>query len=123
MTALGVAAWIYGEAPLEATLDRIAAAGFDGVELSGEPDRWRPAELRRLLAHSGLRPLALAASCAYPATRRDLAHPDPAVRAEAVAYVLRCLCPIKDDRSAPILDGYLRESLQRLRALAPARIG
>ena len=36
----GVCAWIYGDAPLEGTLGRIAAAGYDGVELPGEPDRW-----------------------------------------------------------------------------------
>ncbi len=33
----------------------------------------------------------LTASCMVPATRRDLAHPDPAVRADAVGYVVACL--------------------------------
>jgi D-psicose/D-tagatose/L-ribulose 3-epimerase len=91
MHRLGVSAWIYGDAPLDETLGRIAAAGYDGVELPGEPDAWPAAELRRLLARHGLRPLALTASCAFPATRRDLAHPDPAVRGEAVRYLVRCL--------------------------------
>jgi D-psicose/D-tagatose/L-ribulose 3-epimerase len=88
---LGVSAWIYGDAPLDATLARIAAAGYDGVELPGEPDRWPPAEVRRLLARHGLAPLALTASCTFPETRRDLAHPDPAIRADAVRYLVRCL--------------------------------
>jgi D-psicose/D-tagatose/L-ribulose 3-epimerase len=88
---LGVSAWIYGDAPLEPTLARIAAAGYDAVELPGEPAQWRPAEIRRLLARHGLTPVALTASCAVPATRRDLAHPDPAVRAAAVAYLVSCL--------------------------------
>ncbi|MBI2467461.1 MAG: sugar phosphate isomerase/epimerase [Candidatus Rokubacteria bacterium] len=88
---LGVAAWIYGEAPLAATLRRLAEAGCDGVELPGEPDRWPARRVRRLLAAHGLAPLALTASCGFPATRRDLAHPDPAIRREAVAYVGRCL--------------------------------
>jgi D-psicose/D-tagatose/L-ribulose 3-epimerase len=91
MHPLGVSAWIYGDAPLDDTLGRIAAAGYDGVELPGEPDAWPAAEVRRLLARHRLRPLALTASCAFPATRRDLAHPDPAVRAEAVRYLVRCL--------------------------------
>jgi D-psicose/D-tagatose/L-ribulose 3-epimerase len=87
---LGVSAWIYGDAPLEATLARIAAAGFDGVELPGEPARWRPADLRRWLRDHGLAPVALTASC-WVDTRRDLAHPDPGVRRIAVEYVRACL--------------------------------
>jgi sugar phosphate isomerase/epimerase len=88
---VGVSAWIYGDAPLDETLARIAAAGYDGVELPGEPEQWAPAELRRLLARHRLAPVALTASCAFPATRRDLAHPDPAVRSDAVAYLVACL--------------------------------
>jgi sugar phosphate isomerase/epimerase len=91
MRRLGVSAWIYGDAPLEETLARIAAAGYDAVELPGEPDAWRPGEVRRLLARHGLTPVGLTASCAFPATRRDLAHPDPAVRADAVTYLVGCL--------------------------------
>jgi D-psicose/D-tagatose/L-ribulose 3-epimerase len=88
---LGACTWIYGEAPLADTMARIADAGCDGVELPGEPDRMRVPEVRTLLARHRLTPVALTASCKAPETRRDLAHPDPAVRAEAVAYVGRCL--------------------------------
>jgi sugar phosphate isomerase/epimerase len=86
----GVSAWIYGDAPLTETLARVAAAGYDGVELPGEPDRWRPAELRRWLGDHGLMPVALTASC-WLTTERDLAHPDARVRGVAVDYVRRCL--------------------------------
>jgi D-psicose/D-tagatose/L-ribulose 3-epimerase len=86
----GVSAWIYGDAPLPETLARIAAAGFDGVELPGEPERWRPDELRRWLGDHGLAPVALTASC-MAETERDLAHPDPRIRGIAVDYVRRCL--------------------------------
>jgi D-psicose/D-tagatose/L-ribulose 3-epimerase len=88
---LGACTWIYGEAPLAETLARIAAAGCDAVELPGEPDQFEPAEVRTLLARYRLAPVALTASCKAPETRRDLAHPDAAVRADAVAYVGRCL--------------------------------
>jgi len=91
MPRFGVCAWIYGDAPLEQTLARIAAAGYDGVELPGEPEQWSPGEVRRLLARYGLAPLALTASCTVPATRRDLAHPDPTIRRDAVGYVVSCL--------------------------------
>lgn len=87
----GVCAWIYGDPPLGDTLARIAAAGYDGVELPGEPDRWDPGEIRRLLNRYRLAPLALTASCKVPETQRDLAHPDPALRFEAVSYLRRCL--------------------------------
>jgi sugar phosphate isomerase/epimerase len=87
----GVSAWIYGDAPLDETLARIAAAGYDGVELPGEPGRFPPAEVRRALARHGLAPLALTASCTVPETGRDLAHPDASIRAEAVRYVVSCL--------------------------------
>ena len=70
---------------------RIAAAGYDGVELPGEPERWRPAELRRWLGDHGLTPVALTASCMVPDTERDLAHPDARIRGVAVDYVRRCL--------------------------------
>ena len=86
----GVSAWIYGDAPLAETLGRIAAAGYDGVEIPGEPERWRPADLRRWLGDQGLAPVALTASCMVE-TERDLAHPDPRVRAVAVDYVRGCL--------------------------------
>ena len=91
MPRFGVCAWIYGGAPLDQTLGRIAAAGYDGVEIQGEPERFNPAEVRRLLAGHGLAPLGLTASCTVPATRRDLAHPDPAIRADAVRYIIECL--------------------------------
>src|SRR5207302_1829656 len=80
----------YGAARLAETLERIAAAGCDGVELPGEPDQIRSADARALLARHRLTPVALTASCSAEA-RRDLAHPDPAVRRDAVAYVVRCL--------------------------------
>jgi sugar phosphate isomerase/epimerase len=86
----GVSAWIYGDAPLPETLGRIAAAGYDGVEIPGEPGRWRPADLRRWLGDHGLAPVALTASCMV-ATERDLAHPDPRIRAVAVDYIRGCL--------------------------------
>jgi sugar phosphate isomerase/epimerase len=91
MPHFGVCAWIYGDAPLEQTLARIVAAGYDGVEIPGEPSAFDPASVRRALANTGLAPVGLTASCMVPATRRDLAHPDPAIRADAVGYLVACL--------------------------------
>ncbi len=131
--ALGACTWIYGEMSLDAILARIGHAGCDGVELLGEPDRWAPDEIRRLLARHRLVPLALTASCKAPETRRDLAHPDPAVRADAVAYLVACLrfasevgaplvqmLPSGETRLAPIAtrEAEWRWSIDSLRAAA-----
>jgi sugar phosphate isomerase/epimerase len=111
----GVCAWIYGE-PIDRTLARVAAAGYDGVELPGEPGAWEPGAVRRQLAGHGLAPLGLTASCMVPATRRDLAHPDPAVRGDAVQYILDCL-RIAADIGAPLVQ-MLPSGETRLRPLA-----
>jgi sugar phosphate isomerase/epimerase len=89
--ALGACTWIYGEGSLRATFGRIAAAGCDSVELLGEPGRWATSEVCRELAQAGLTPVALTARCQVPQTRRDLAHPDASIRADALDYVLDCL--------------------------------
>jgi len=89
--ALGACTWIYGEGSLRATFGRITAAGCDSVELLGEPRRWNPLEVCRELAQTGLTPVALTARCQVPQTRRDLAHPDASIRADALDYVLDCL--------------------------------
>jgi len=102
MPRFGVCSWIYGDAPLGETLRRIAAAGYDGVELPGEPEQWSPAQVRGLLARHNLAPLGLTASCKVPETRRDLAHPDPAIRREAVGYVVGCL-RIAAEIGAPVV--------------------
>lgn len=91
MPRFGVCAWIYGDVPLDQTLGRIAAAGYDGVELPGEPEAFSPSDVRRALSYHGLRPLGLTASCKVPETRRDLAHPDPAIRDDALRYIVGCL--------------------------------
>jgi len=88
---LGACTWIYGEMPLENMLARIEGVGCDGIELLGEPDKMPVPEVRALLERYRLTPVALTASCKAPETRRDLAHPDPALRADAVAYIGGCL--------------------------------
>jgi D-psicose/D-tagatose/L-ribulose 3-epimerase len=112
----GVCAWIYGDVPLAETMARVAAAGYDGIELPGEPDRWDPAEVRRLLDRYHLAPLALTASCMVPQTPRDLAHPDPAIRAQATRYVVDCL-RVAAEIGAPLVQ-MLPSGETRLRPLA-----
>ncbi len=102
MRVFGACTWIYGQVSLPETLGRIAGAGCTGVELLGEPTRWTPDEVRRGLSGAGLTPVALTASCKIPETRRDLAHPDASIRAEALAYLIDCL-RFAADIGAPIV--------------------
>ncbi len=114
---VGACTWIYGDGPLDNTLARIAEAGCDGVELPGEPDQMRVSEVRALLERHGLAPAALTASCKVPETRRDLAHPDPSVRADAVTHVGRCL-RFAAEAGVPIVQ-MLPSGESRLSPLAP----
>ncbi len=115
----GVCDWIYGDAPLGETLARIAAAGYAGVELPGEPRRWPPDEVRRLLARHNLAPLALTASCMFPATPRDLANPDPKIRRQAVRYLVDCL-RFASEIGAPLVQ-MLPSGETRLHSIASRR--
>ena len=67
---LGVCTWTYGPRPLTEIAGSLAQLGFDGVELHGDLEAFRPDEVRALLADHGLRAFSLT-----PANV-DVAHPD-----------------------------------------------
>jgi D-psicose/D-tagatose/L-ribulose 3-epimerase len=81
----GVCNWIFGGEDLAATAVFLAEAGFDGVELKGDIELYRPAEVNAVLGDRGLSVLSLTPEDV------DLAHPDANVRAEALDYYLRLL--------------------------------
>ncbi len=84
-TKLGSCTWMFGDLPLSDIARRLGKLGFDGVELMGSPDLYQPGEAARILADHGLAVLSLTPE------NVDLAHPDPATRAQAVDYYLRLL--------------------------------
>lgn len=75
--------WIHPE-PIEASLERLARYGYDGIEISAESALYDTGELTRLLERHGL-------DCWGGVTRmmdgRDLVHADPEVRRAGVEYV------------------------------------
>lgn len=85
VAGIGVCTWIFGDRPLADIARRLQALGYDGVELMGDPRAYSGAEAAGVLADHGLEVFSLT-----PADV-DLAHPDPAVRREAVDYFLRLL--------------------------------
>lgn len=75
--------WIRAE-PLDATVERLARCGYDGIEISAEPSLYDVEEVRSLLDDHGL-------ECWGGVTRmlggRDLVHRDADVRRTGVEYV------------------------------------
>jgi len=81
----GVCNWIFGDEDLAATAAFLAQAGFDGLELKGDLQLYRPADVVDVLGEHGLAVLSLTPEDV------DLAHPEPRVRKEALDYYLRLL--------------------------------
>ena len=81
----GVCSWIFGGEPLAGTAERLATLGYDGVELAGDLEKYKAAEVKAVMDDHGLEVLSLTPDNVDPA------HPDTAVREEALDYYLRLL--------------------------------
>ncbi|MET8090491.1 sugar phosphate isomerase/epimerase family protein [Micromonospora sp. NPDC005220] len=93
MYAIGVNPWVWAspvdDKALAELIPRIAAFGFDAVELPIEqPADWDPARTRDLLAEHGL---VAAGVCAVTPPGRDLVNAAPAVVESTVAYLMGCV--------------------------------
>ena len=83
--SLGVCTWTYGPQDLKSIAGSLAYLGFDGVELHGDLEAFRPAETARLLADHGPSILSLTPGDCDPA------HPDATIRQAAVDYYRRLI--------------------------------
>ncbi|MFC6023417.1 sugar phosphate isomerase/epimerase family protein [Plantactinospora solaniradicis] len=93
MYAIGVNPWVWAspvdDEALAELIPRIAAFGFDAVELPIEqPGDWDPVRTRDLLATHGL---AAAGVCAVTPPGRDLVDAAPAVVEATVGYLKGCV--------------------------------
>ena len=84
--------WMRPE-PLETTLVRLQACGYDAVEISGEPERYAPAETAAALERHGI---ACWGAVTIMTPGRDLVAADPAVRASTLQYMLGCARLVAD---------------------------
>jgi D-psicose/D-tagatose/L-ribulose 3-epimerase len=75
--------WMRPE-PIETTIRRLAACGYDGIEISGEPALYDPKHVRSLLDENGLECWG---SVTLMVGGRDLLHEDNYVRVGSVQYV------------------------------------
>ncbi len=79
--------WMRPE-PIQSTIERLGRLGYDGLEISGEPQGYDAGQVRSQLDEHGL-------ECWGAVTLmtggRDLLHEDPYVRLGSVQYVKDCL--------------------------------
>ena len=107
--------WIFGDRPLEDVLWLLAGAGYDALEVTGEPAR-DAGLLAESLAAAGLRASGTTAVCNWPTSERDLAHPDGDVRRRAVTYYRGCV-DLAAQLGAPVV-GLIPTAVGRLDALS-----
>lgn len=125
----GVCTWIFGDMPLGSIADTLVRLGYHGMELMGNLGAYRPDEVRAVCRQTGLSVLSLTPE------NVDLAHPDAAIRNEAIDYY-RGLIDFAHEVGCPIVSchgavgriravatqqaeyGYLREAVAALAPLA-----
>jgi len=79
--------WMRAE-PLEVTLARLSKYGYESIEISGEPDQYKPDQVKPLLAQYGLRCWG---SVTLMLADRNLVAGDEAQRAASVQYTKDCI--------------------------------
>jgi len=73
----------YGE-DLARSIDRVARFGYDAIEIVGEPTEIDAGGVLQLAREAGIK---VSSICSIYTPDRDLVHPDPEVRGNAVSYV------------------------------------
>ena len=119
MNQIGASTWIWtspfsdSDLPLIA---RVRALGFDVVEIAVEdPDAFSVERLRSAGEEAGVGFTV----CGAMGPDRDLSHEDPEIRANAIAYVHRCV-EIAAGLGAPHFVGPLYSAVGKTRMLEPS---
>jgi len=110
---LSISEWIFGGRALGEIVGLAMAAGYDAVEIAGEPERADRAQLPELLGE--LSASGTTAMGRWPTDERDLAHPDRDARRRAVGYYRRCV-DLAAEIGAPVV-GVVPTGAGRLGAL------
>jgi len=89
--------WIFGAVSLAEVVRRVAATGFDGIELVGEPKEYKIAEVNQIVKDAGLHVQSI---CGMhpgpdPDDLRLLSHPHATERQKAIDYVKACVALAK----------------------------
>ena len=78
---------------IEVTIGRLAQAGYDSIEIEGEPEKYDTQAVRSLLKENGI---FCFGSVSLMFEGRDLIHADEAVRASSVQYIKDCVTMVKE---------------------------
>jgi sugar phosphate isomerase/epimerase len=89
----------YSGEEISRSIDQVARLGYDAVEVEGEPEKVDPKRVRKLLDDAGL---AASSVCPSFTAGRDLSHPDPDVRNDAMDYV-RKVAELAHAVGAPVI--------------------
>ena len=87
MARYSVSTWIYGEEPLEKSMERLSRLGYDGIEIGGEPHKINAEEVKMLLKKYGLEASSI---CGIYTSERDLISSNEKTRHNAIQYVRDC---------------------------------
>jgi sugar phosphate isomerase/epimerase len=79
--------WMRPE-PIEATIKRLKALGYDGIQIMGEPRKYDVKEVRKLLKDNKLECWG---AVTIMVKGRDLIHADPYYREMSQTYVMECI--------------------------------
>ena len=79
--------WIFGAVTLKEIVERVAKMKYDGIELVGEPDTYKPAEVNKLVKDKGLKISSICGMHPGPDENdlRALCHSDKKQREKAIA--------------------------------------
>lgn len=97
--------WIFGNATLEEVAERVSKIGFDGIELVGEPDIYKPSKVNRLMQDYGLEVISICGMHPGPeeGDLRALSHPEEKEREKAIDYVKACVDLAKETGGRSVL--------------------
>jgi sugar phosphate isomerase/epimerase len=84
--------WMRAEAP-EITIRRLKKYGYESIEISGEPEIYKPKEVLKTLKENGIRCWG---AVTLMLKERNLLAKDPAARAASVKYTKDCVTLVKE---------------------------
>lgn len=79
---------VYAGEDISAGIARLAKFGYDGVDFVGEPEQYDAEKICRLLDEHHIEASSI---CAIFNEQRDFVSSEPAIRANAIAYVKSCV--------------------------------
>ncbi|MCR8632652.1 sugar phosphate isomerase/epimerase family protein [Paenibacillus radicis (ex Xue et al. 2023)] len=88
MYKISATQWIFGKEALSRTLERLKKYGYDGIELTGDPELFSDPNVPALLQDYGLECTSI---CGIYTAERNLSSMHEEVRNQAVQYVQDCV--------------------------------